>query len=40
MKNLFVSLLAKTGEATADMGSNACMFFWVDEPKMPESLIK
>ena len=40
MKNLFVSLLAKTGEAVADMGSNASVFFWTDEPKMPESLVK
>ena len=40
MKNLFVSVLAKTGEAVADMGSSACMIYWLDEPKMPENLIK
>jgi len=40
MKNLFVSLLAKTGETVADMGSSACVFLWTDEPKMPENLVK
>ena len=40
MKNLFASVLAETGEAFADMGTSACVYFWFDEPKMPESLIK
>ena len=40
MLNLFASLLSGLGAMVADMGSNACLFFWVDEPEMPENLIK
>lgn len=31
-----------TGIATfvANLGSNACLFLWVDEPECPKSLIK
>ncbi|MDD3392203.1 MAG: cyclic lactone autoinducer peptide [Bacilli bacterium] len=33
----FISVL---GALAASVGSQACMFWWVDEPKTPNSLIK
>lgn len=40
MKNLLASALSFLGVCMADMGSNACVIVIVDEPEMPESLIK
>lgn len=40
MKNLFASILSLFSVGMADMGSNACMVIMIDEPEMPESLIK
>ena len=40
MKNLFASILSLFSVGMADMGSNACMVLIIDEPEMPESLIK
>mgnify|MGYP005792893505 FL=1 len=40
MKNLFASILSVFSVGLADMGSNACMVLVIDEPEMPESLIK
>lgn len=40
MKNLFASILSMFSVGLADMGSNACMVLVIDEPEMPESLIK
>ena len=40
MKNLFASILSLFSVGMADMGSNACMVVIIDEPEMPESLIK
>ncbi len=40
MKSLFASILSMFSVGLADMGSNACMVLIVDEPEMPESLIK
>ncbi len=40
MKNLFASILSLFSVGAADMGSNACMIVMIDEPEMPESLIK
>ena len=40
MKNLFASILSLFSVGAADMGSNACMVLVVDEPEIPESLIK
>jgi cyclic lactone autoinducer peptide len=35
-----VELFAKVAETIANTGSNACLFWHIDEPKCPESLIK
>lgn len=40
MKNLFASILSVFSVGLADMGSNACVVLVIDEPEMPESLIK
>lgn len=40
MKSLFASILSMFSVGLADMGSNACVVLIVDEPEMPESLIK
>lgn len=40
MKNLFASILSVFSVGLADMGSNACVVVVIDEPEMPESLIK
>ena len=40
MKNLFASILSLFSVGMADMGSSACLIIMIDEPTMPESLIK
>ena len=40
MKSLFASILSMFSVGLADMGSCACVFVVIDEPEMPESLIK
>ena len=40
MKNLFASILSLFSVGMADMGSSACVVLIIDEPEMPESLIK
>ncbi len=40
MKSLFASILSMFSVGLADMGSSACMVVVIDEPEMPESLIK
>lgn len=40
MKNLFASILSFFSVGMADMGSSACVVLIIDEPEMPESLIK
>lgn len=40
MKNLLASALSFFGVCAADMGSSACILIMIDEPEMPESLIK
>lgn len=40
MKNLFASILSLFSVGMADMGSNACVVLVIDEPEIPESLIK
>lgn len=37
---LFASILKALGFSAAGMGSQACMFWVIDEPKCPKSLIK
>lgn len=36
----FAKLFSFLGFGAANMGSQACMFFLLDEPKCPKSLIK
>lgn len=36
----FANLLALLGFGAAEAGSQACAFWYVDEPECPESLIK
>lgn len=40
LKSLFASLMSVVGMGAANVGSQACAFFILDEPKMPKSLIK
>ncbi len=37
---LIASILSSLGTMVANMGSQACMFFLVDEPECPKDLIK
>ena len=37
---MFANFLAGIGAFFANMGSQACVFVWYDEPKCPKSLIK
>lgn len=34
------NLLASIGLSSASTGSQACFFFYIDEPECPQSLIK
>lgn len=36
----FAGVLTAIGSVAATMGSQACMFWFFDEPKMPKNLIK
>lgn len=38
--NLFASILRTLGLGAAGMGSQACIFWMLDEPKCPKSLVK
>lgn len=38
--NFIANILADTGAALAATGSKACILWFADEPKCPESLIK
>lgn len=40
LKSLFASLMSVVGMGAANVGSQGCMVFFLDEPKMPKSLIK
>ena len=40
MGRFFANLLSKMGFGAAHAGSQACLTFWIDEPKCPKSLIK
>ena len=37
---MFANLLAMLGLGTAKTGSQACVFWVIDEPECPESLVK
>ena len=38
--NFIAELLAKLGSGAANVGTQACGFWFMDEPKMPKSLIE
>ena len=40
LKSLFAALMSVVGMGAANVGSQGCMMFFLDEPKMPKSLIK
>jgi cyclic lactone autoinducer peptide len=40
MLNFFASILAFVGDVAASAGSQACVFWVIDEAECPESLIK
>ncbi len=37
---MIAKIIAAVGGFTANVGSQACMLFWLDEPESPKSLIK
>ena len=39
MKNMFTSFLSWLGELSAIMGTKASVMWYLDEPKMPKSLL-
>lgn len=40
LKSLFASLMSVVGMGAANVGSQGCMYIFLDELKMPKSLIK
>lgn len=40
MKALFVSAISALGALLAATATNGCLAIWVDEPKMPKSMIE
>lgn len=38
--NFLANVFAAIGSLAATVGSQACMFFWIDEPETPKSLIR
>lgn len=38
--NFLANILSAIGISSAATGSQACVFFYIDEPECPESLIK
>lgn len=40
MGRFFASILSKLGIGAASTGSQSCIYFWLDEPECPKSLIK
>ncbi len=40
MNKIGAFVLSLIGFASANSFSTACMFLWLDEPEMPENLIK
>ncbi len=38
--NFIITALASIGTFVAEFGSQACIYFWLDEPKCPRTLIK
>lgn len=40
MKALFVSAISALGALLAATATNGCLAIWLDEPKMPKSMIE
>ncbi len=40
MMSLISSALSNIASAVASLGSNACVYFWIDEPECPKNLLK
>jgi cyclic lactone autoinducer peptide len=40
MLGFMAGALANVGKFFANLGSQACVLFWLDEPEMPKTLIK
>lgn len=40
MKEMLANFFVSVGDAIAGMASNACIIYFLDEPKCPKSLIK
>lgn len=40
MRNFFASIFAALGFGAANIGSEACMSWFIDEEEMPKSLVK
>ena len=40
MKAMLVSVVAALGAAVAAVATSGCAFIWIDEPKMPKSMIE
>ena len=40
MKALFVSAISALGALLAATATNGCLAIWIDEPKMPKSMIE
>lgn len=40
MKALFVSIVSALGALVAASATTGCAFIWVDEPKMPRSMLE
>lgn len=40
MKALLVSIISALGALVATTATNGCIVVWIDEPKMPKSMIE
>ncbi len=40
MKALLVSIISALGALVATTATSGCIFVWVDEPKMPKSMMQ
>lgn len=38
--NFVINFLKNLGKISSSVGTNACAFFYIDEPKCPKSLLK
>lgn len=40
MKAMLVSIITALGAAVAATATSGCAFVWIDEPKMPKSMLE